>query len=158
MATLHLGVDDIQYRYEQQAVGKDGRILKRMRKVKSSQTTFGVAEKLEEKYKIMETFFTDEEEFIADQLTLSLDKALEAILSGAPAEHDPYGRAATAIQDRFKQYLTTKKMDFRVDGVPTKASLLGVSHRFAHPYAKRPPRPSFIDTGLYEASFRVWVE
>jgi len=41
-----------------------------------------------------------------------------------------------------------------------------VSHRFANPthrrvkgagLVRRAPRPSFIDTGLYQASFKAWV-
>ena len=63
------------------------------------------------------------------------------------------------IETRFRHFLSQKEMDsLGVPGVPTKAALAGVSHRFKHPYAKRAPRPSFIDTGLYEASFRAWVE
>jgi hypothetical protein len=158
IATIYLGVDDVLYRYEQTAVGKNGKPLKKMRKVEGSETTYEVAKRLEEKYKVMEHFFEDEEEFIAKSLTDSMEKALEAILSGAPATFDPFGRAASLIQDRFKQYLFLKKLDFRVDGVPTQASLDGVNHRMAHPYAKRDPRPSFIDTGNYETHFRVWVE
>jgi hypothetical protein len=34
----------------------------------------------------------------------------------------------------------------------------GVNHRFMHPYARRPSRPSFIDTGLYVANFTAWVD
>jgi hypothetical protein len=44
-------------------------------------------------------------------------------------------------------------------GVPTKAALKGINHRLRHPYRKsNPRRPSFVDTGLYVASFRAWME
>jgi hypothetical protein len=63
------------------------------------------------------------------------------------------------IEAAFRQFLEQQEMDGRVDGVPTKASLKGVSHRLKRPNAKdNPTRPSFIDTGLYSASMKAWTE
>jgi len=43
-------------------------------------------------------------------------------------------------------------------GIPTGAAEAGVNHRLLHPYAKdNPERPSFIDTGQYQADFKSWV-
>jgi hypothetical protein len=51
-----------------------------------------------------------------------------------------------------------KEMDrLGYPGVPTKASLDGVSHRFKNKRGA-PGRPSFSDTGLYEDSFVAWID
>jgi len=41
-------------------------------------------------------------------------------------------------------------------GVPTRAALMGVNSRLKKRRGKR--RPSFRDTGLYQASFMAWVD
>lgn len=159
MSTLHIGVVDQPYSYRQEQLSKRGRPMKRRRQVTLNTTTGDVAEILEAKYHPFEHFYEDNENFIAEALLRSVDGAAEALLSGAPLHIDPYGAAASEIQDKFKEYLFTKKLNFREVGVPTQASLRGVNHRLAHPYAKgNAPRPSFIDTGNYENSMRVYVE
>lgn len=156
---LHLGVSDIPYRYDQQQVGKSGRVLKKRKIVAKSITTGEVAERLEEHYHLMEKFYQGNEEWIDSTLAKSLDSSLEAILSGAPVTQDPYGPAASEIEKAFKEAISLQEFDYFIPGVPTQASLKGVNHRLAHPYAKgNPQRPSFRDTGLYQSSIKVWVE
>jgi hypothetical protein len=59
-----------------------------------------------------------------------------------------------SLQIDFRTYL-----DREEHGIKTLAARRGVSHLLPHPYSKNnPPRPSFIDTGLYRKSFRAWVE
>ncbi|EJC5177426.1 DUF1353 domain-containing protein [Salmonella enterica] len=41
------------------------------------------------------------------------------------------------------------------EGVPTARALEGISKRFKN--RKGEPRPSFIDTGMFQASMRAWV-
>lgn len=124
----------------------------------SGATTGDVAEILEAKYHVMEHFYEAHKEDIARNLEESLSDAIEAVMMGAPSQN-PFLAGASEIETRFRHFLSQREMDsLGYPGIPTKAAQKGVSHRFKHPYAKRAPRPSFIDTGLYEQSFRAWLE
>ena len=157
---LHFGVADFPYRYEQEAVGKSGKVLKKRKIVASSTTTGEVAQKLEEDYKLFDKFYEMNEQFISDALSNSVLQGLEAILTGAPmGSYNVFGQAAADIEARFKEAITSQEFDYQIAGVPTQASLDGVNHRLAHPYAQsNPRRPSFRDTGMFESSIKVWTE
>lgn len=149
MPVLHLGVIDMPYN-EAPGVGHNSRKT-------PNETTGDVAEILENKYHIMEVFFEEHKEGIAQDLEVSLAGALENLLMGAPARVAPFGQASAKIENRFKKFLSEKELDrLGIPGVPTKASLMGTSSRFKG--KKGTPRPSFIDTGLYENSFKAWVD
>ena len=80
-------------------------------------------------------------------------------MMGAPLSLDPGAGATEKIQQRFREFLTNKEMDgLGIPGVPTQASIEGHSKRFKQPYKKRKSRPSFVDTGLYQAAMKVWTE
>lgn len=141
---LHLGVMDVPY--------KEG-------SNSDTKTTGDVATILEEKYHIWEHFYQAHESDIAKSLEQSMGDAIEALMMGATPAADPFTAATSAIEDRFKKFLSNREMDsLGYPGIPTQAAQKGVSHRFKHPYAKRPPRPSFIDTGLMQASAKAWIE
>jgi hypothetical protein len=157
MTTLHLGVIDLPYRH----VGKGYRGRGKNRKpVKSvgAKSTFDIAEILEARYHVMEVFFQLHSDEIVQKLIDSYEGATESILMNQTLALDPSATAMDEIRVMFNKFLDMKEMDGTQPGVPTEASLRGVSHRFAHPYARRGARPSFIDTGLYESSFRAWVD
>lgn len=148
---LHLGVLDHPYTEE------DG------------ETTGEVAQKLEDNYSVMAFFVNAHEDFIALQLENSFSGALNDLLNGAPQRpvSDLFNGACGRIETMFRLFLDNKEMDHQVGGVPTQASLNGVSHRFKSKNRKtasrkgvraNPVRPSFIDTGEYQASFKSWVE
>ena len=140
--TLHLGVVDVPYANDPK--GK---------------STGDVAEILEEKYHVMRVFFEYNKEFVAKELEEGLCDAFESVLMGGPIQGDAFGAGCSEIQQRGRDDLSQRMFDARgIPGVPTNAALRGVSHRFKHPYKKRPERPSFIDTGLYKKSFRAWVD
>ena len=141
MPTLHLGVIDQPYQTGRESTGD-------------------VAEILEAKYEVMGHFVKKHEQDIANDLENSLEGALENVLLGGPPSSDPFAAATSAIDNRFKKFLSLKEMDaLGVPGVPTQASLAGYSKRFKQKQKKgRGPRPSFIDTGLYQASFKSWVD
>jgi len=107
----------------------------------------------------MEIFYETKADEIAKDLEGSLAGALESLIMGAAIDADPFAAACEQIDERFRTFLSTKEIEgLGVPGVPTKAAQKGISHRRAHPYAKRGPRPSFIDTGLFSTSFRSWVD
>ena len=162
MTTLHLGVVDIPYA---QAPKK----LRRKAGKTPNETTGDVAEILEDKYGVMEKFFEHNEQFIADQLENSVAGALETMLmSKGQGLTDIIGaglsrtfeEGAGEIKEKFTSFLETREVEaLGIGGVPTKAALKGVNHRLKHPYASsNPRRPSFIDTSLYQQSFKCWVD
>ena len=141
MPTLHLGVNDMPY-------------------ARGGKTTGDVADLLEERYGIMSAFVAMHEPVLNHVIENSLQGGIEtALMGGGGGSAASYLATATSeIEDLFKEALTMQSYDGKLPGVPTGAALAGVNHRFKHPYAKRDPRPSFIDTGLYQSSFRCWVD
>lgn len=141
MTVLHLGVLEVPY--------DDGKA-----------TTDEVADILEEKYHVMEVFYEETKDHIAESFAQSAKAVLEDLMSGAPHEALSLTFEATEeIGTAFRTFIDRQSLDGIVPGVPTAAALKGVSHRKAHPYAKaNPERVSFKDTGLYEASFRAWTD
>lgn len=139
--TLLLGVNDIPYSDEKGV------------------TTGDVAEYLEHKYHLVQIWAESNMQVIADDLAEGALDALESIMMGAPATDNPLLGALSKIEEDFKTYLSDDGMaKLGYPGVPTAAAKRGVNHRMKHPYAKRDPRPSFIDTGMFQANFRAWIE
>jgi hypothetical protein len=141
MTTLHLGVLDVPYA---RAKGK---------------TTGDVAEILEARYGIMRAFWQRNRQAYLDALVGGSVEDLEARLQGRSARANPKSTLEKMRHD-FRVFISQRQVEqVGLKGVPTEAALKGVSHRLKHPYAKRNPRrPSFRDTGLYEASFRAWID
>lgn len=137
---LHLGVVDMPYDSS-----------------KSGATTGDVATWLEGDYHVMRVFFELHDAEIAAALEESIKGSLETVLMGGPGGGANFGSATSAIEDLFRKFIDSKEMDrLGVPGVPTQASLMGVSKRFK--LKRGPVRPSFQDTGLYEDNFTAWVE
>lgn len=161
MTVLHLGVIDIPYAYTQKGErSTKKRAGKKSRKVVKSTTTGDVAEILEAKYGLMETFFEVHEDEIVGEITQSLAQAIESLMSGIPQNHDPFSAGTQQINEMFKQFILSGEAEkVSIPGTPTKAALHGVSHRKAHPYAKaNARRVSFYDTGLFVDNFMSWVD
>lgn len=135
MITLHFGVIDVPYEDE-------------------NTTTGDVADFLEGKYKIMQTFFDRHGQDIADLMSKDLAGGLENLLAGAPMPRDPLAESMSQVHNLFVAFLDNQEMN-GTDGVPTKRALDGISKRFKN--KKGDPRPSFIDTGTYQAAMRSWV-
>lgn len=156
MPVLHLGVVEMPYA---KTPGRG--------KAKASQITTGdVAEILEAKYHVMEVYANEQGGAVATALENSVTGAIENLMLGAPPSNNPFGEGTEAIQTAFQKFIESKAMDaLGVPGVPTKASLMGVSHRFKNKRNKGKggktsgtARPSFDDTGLYVNSMRAWVD
>ena len=120
-------------------------------------TTGDVAGFLESKYGVVEYFWDTNEEELGQAILDGLEGAIESMVMGAPVGADPYATGMTKIEEKFRDMLTSKGFDGKIAGVPTAAAQSGKSSRFKKPGKKRAPRPSFIDSGLYEGSFRAWV-
>lgn len=138
MTTLHLGVLIQPYRL-------------------GGKTTGDVASILENKYGVMDAFYRVHGDDVAHAVEDSLGGALESLMMGRMI--DPWAGGMRSIEERFREFISSGEAEHvGIPGTPTKAAQRGVSHRFAHPYARRSPRVSFRDTGLYMNSFRAWVE
>ena len=159
MTTLHLGVIDQQYRTSGPGYrGKTGRPGRRRKAHIASRTTFDVAKILEDKYHVMETFYEAHQSEVVEAIANAYAGAVNTSWRTGRPPADLESTGVPKLKKMFNDYLDMEEMaGLGVPGVPTQAAIDGLSHRFAHPYAKHPRRPSFIDTGLYEASFVAWV-
>ncbi len=142
---LVLGVVDLPY-VEAKTPGQKG----------TPTTTGKVAAILEAKYSVMGHFAELHAPEIAELLAISVQEALEALMMGAPASIDPFGAAMSETEQLFRTYLDDEEIaQTGQPGVPTGAAKGGVSSRFKSQKGGR--RPSFIDTGLYQSSFKAWI-
>jgi len=125
-----------------------------------AQTTGDVADILEAKYHVMEIFYEENQQVIANAIGEAITDAMDMIMDRGeiPASIFP-AEGIGDIQESFTRFINERIMDGIQPGVPTKAAQKGVNHRLAHPYAKgNPERPSFKDTGEYMQSFRAWID
>jgi hypothetical protein len=88
--TLHLGVIDIPYEDE-------------------DTTTGDVAEYLEEKYQIMQTFFDRYSNEIIGFMADDLAAGLENMLAGAPPSRDPLAEAMSRFTTSLLPFWTTRR-------------------------------------------------
>ncbi len=152
---LHLGVADLPYSHTENL----GQVKKGPNQGKDYASTTGdVAVILEEKYGIMEHFWNAHLEEITKYLEDGIEGAFESLMMGAPPSPDPFAAGTTEVEKLFQTFLDSGEIEqMGVPGVPTKASLERRSLRFKK--KKNPKsRPSFIDSGTYESSFRCWGE
>lgn len=119
-------------------------------------TTGSVAEELEENYGVMAGFVELHINEVAEAVTDSLAGSLESLMMGAPLRANPFEGAMAKVEQGFRTYLDREEIaSLGRDGVPTKAAIQGKSTRFKRKFGPR--RPSFIDSGLYQNSFKAWV-
>lgn len=129
------------------------------------QTTGSVANILEEKYAILTNFANRYEGEIAQILTEAMSNVVKDQIKTGKVNKAPFKKAFSKISSDMKQFLSLQEVEkLGISGIPTKAALNGVSHRFKR---KRKGvvrsnrvlgarRPSFIDTGLMESAYIVW--
>lgn len=158
---LSLGVIDFPYQEEESTPkATKGPRKKARRPVKVSlQSTGDVAEILEGKYGVMASFVDLHGEDIVSALENSMEGQLEGLLMGGPLSANVFAGAESVIENEFRQFLDREEMAQvagiagHAESVPTQAALKGVNHRLKRKRGAR--RPSFIDTGQYQASFKV---
>lgn len=149
MASLILGVLDVAY---SDAQGQSG----------STKTTGDVAEILESKYHVMQTFYDLRKGRIAQFFEEGMSHALQDLFNGVRVPNYAY-EIEQKVDHEFRSFLDRDEMQrlaLALGGAPiSAAAAAGVSHRFKHPFArKNKARPAFVDTGLYWASFRSTVK
>jgi len=151
---INLGVTEMPYSYGNLGKSKSGK--------ERASTTGDVAAILEDKYHIMAFFWNNHQDEIIEKLSEGIQGAFETLLMGGPVTYSSaLAAGASEVELLFQKMLDSKEMDYKQPGIPTQASLLGISHRFKKKKSKNKKRkltirPSFIDTGLYENSFRCW--
>jgi hypothetical protein len=164
LARIKLGVVDIPYveNETKQALSnrvKAGKKNPHSRPPGTAISTGDVAEILEAKYGIMKRFFKAKEKEIRARLEEDIRDALETLMATGHELKNPFGDTEAKIKELFSDFLSLREIErLGIPGVPTKAAQRGVNHRMKRPYVKRGPRPSFIDTGLFEASFAAEIE
>jgi hypothetical protein len=162
---LQLGFEDIPYAQRYSAESPIlASIKKRVaRKQTQAQQSYGqgktsgeVAAEIEKKYSLVEVFYGLEEDFVIQNFEESYANSLDLGMWGQSWDvaWDP-----SPLEGKFRRSLSQRRFDGIIKGVPTKASLAGVSHLRRDPFKKgASQRPSFINTGLYQRSFRAWTE
>lgn len=163
MPIMHLGVVDIPYVDNEPKTARRARVKAGKSAPKPKSVNVGVdltgdvAEILEGKYHIMEHFYEMHGKEIGDLVAGSLAGHLETMLMGGPQEAS-FASAEAGIDQMFRDFLSNKELDqLGYPGIPTKAAIDGVNPRFKG--GKGPKnRPSFVATGLYQSSFKTWVD
>ena len=144
MVTLHIGVIETKYADSKQAVG-----------------TGDVATWLERRYGVLGGFVGAHSQDIANDLAASVKSQITNLMLGSPTT-DPFAQATQDIATRAKQFISSGEAERvlakgKPNPVPTQAAIDRKSSRIKS--GKRSgPRPSFIDTGMYEGSLTAWVD
>lgn len=120
-------------------------------------TTFGVGKILEDKYGLFSAFVENNDQFIADAIADDAAASLETFLLSGQLPDEMLPEASGKISQRMKEFLSLQEVEkLGLPGVPTKAALQGRSIRFKQ--KRGPRRPSFIDSGVLEASLKAWID
>ena len=121
------------------------------------QTTGEVAKILEDKYQVMEHYVQDAMPFIQNEMIKALEASIVNLNPGLPVQSTPFNDSNDAIAQNFREFLDNSVIEHMgVPGVPTQAAKDGVQSRYK--LFKGPRRPSFVDSGTYQAYMKVWVE
>ncbi len=128
--------------------------------------TFEVAEILEEKYSLMQTFVDLHGVDISNAVEKRMAAMVERTFAGGSSADTLAMLVAplSGVEQKFRVYLDTEEMAGVVGGVPTVAAQMGINSRKKRIYRGKDKtkwgerRPSFIDTGLFRNNFRCWVD
>ncbi|MBW8066847.1 MAG: hypothetical protein GJU73_05310 [Ferrovum sp.] len=151
MPTLHLGVVDMAYS-DPDASGAN--------------TTGAVAEILEKKYHVMELFADTHRQELLDLVADAIGGQLESARSGIVPSIPEID--VQKLDAAFRDFLDTneiqkllpKRIAAADEGVTSRKKLSKEAMAMIGKKPKRKagqPRPAFIDSGLYQASFRSWI-
>jgi hypothetical protein len=136
-----------------------------------AKTTGDVAGFLEAEYHVMRTFLEMYEEQIGEFLADAMVGEIESMAQGKPVTI--FGRDVSThlgdrtiagqsvngkIEEAFRDFLDAREWQ-QASGQKVEAADAGVNHRKKRPHSsKNSARPAFVDSGLYQAAFRAWLE
>ena len=120
-------------------------------------TTGDVAGYLEDRYHVMRTFLEVKEGEIHNIITDQVAGAIESIAQGKRVPKLDLQPAGEKIQDMFRGWLDSGEMNREIlpQSQQVSSDTLKTSSRKKVIKTEK-QRQAFIDTGLYQASFRVW--
>jgi hypothetical protein len=165
--TLHMGFINTPYTREtiMRPVASSKKEEKRNRKrgFTRTMTAIKVAGILEGKYNIVETFSEIYGEEIQNLLHDQFRETAKQIIiergGRTTASLKNLMKPATRqIELMFRSFLNNEEMNGMVEGVPTDAAKGGKLRGRGKITRKGLQRASFINTGIYRASFRAWVK
>lgn len=135
-------------------------------------TSYGLGKILEEKYTLFSSYVEMHQKDIEHELSEALAGAFETFVATGHVAKNPFDAAGQELTLGLKKFIYQEELAGKVAGVPTQAALEGISTRTMS--GKTPTkvrkgqkfkrvktgvrRPSFIDTGIFEASTKVWIE
>lgn len=127
-----------------------------------SETTGQVAEWLENKYHIMRSFFEIKEEQINEEIANFFAGLIESLAMGMPMQA-AITRLQTGIFDKiermFRDFLDAEEMNkILPTHMHSQAAKKGIRTRMKKKIREGVARAAFVDTGMYQASFRAWLE
>lgn len=141
-------------------------------------TTYSVGKQLEERYGLFSLFYTAHQQDIADLLAKDAAIGFDMMEKGLPVSvKEVFAVSGETITDKMHNFLSTQEIERVAEkygeyGIPTKAALEGINTRTVNGKTPRKVRkgqkfkkvltgvrrPSFIDTGIFEASLKGWIE
>ncbi|SAK53533.1 hypothetical protein AWB78_01335 [Caballeronia calidae] len=123
---------------------------------KSSTTTGDIATFIESEYHVMRTFLELYEGDISQLLADEITGAIESIAQGKPVTRLSFGVGTDRIAEKFRDYLDAREWK-QTSGQAVAAADRGDNVR-KKARKQDNGRAEFIDSGLYQASFRAWVD
>ena len=143
-------------------------------------STYEVGKDLEKTYGLFSMFYNHEKDDIADWISKDAAVGLEMMMAGQPVEVSKvFAVSSEEITDKMHKFITSQEVErvaatYGEQGIPTQAALEGRSFRFAKGFTakrqvkgikgagkaiqKRTPRPSFIYSGVFEASLKAEIK
>jgi hypothetical protein len=164
--TLHMGFINTPYTKETimrpATSAKAEEKRQRRRSFPKTMTAEDVANILEGKYGIVETFSAIHEDEISNIILEGFAEIAERIFEDrgftTATLRNLMKPNTKQVENMFRRFLDREEMNDMVPGVPTKAARKGIRHGRGRITKSGTQRPSFIDTGIYKASFRAWAD
>lgn len=136
-------------------------------------TSYDLGKILESKYGLFSNFYKLHEKDIGEDIDSAFSKAVDSVMNGD--ERSAVGqimKAGEKITDKLHNFISLREIEkMGIPGVPTEAALLGLSLRtkndkpigkakkgVKYKQVKGPRRPSFMYSGVFEASLKAWIE
>lgn len=136
-------------------------------------TSYDLGMILENKYGLFSNFYKYHEKDILKDIDDTFSKAIDSVMNGdtRSAVGSIFG-VNERITDKLHKFITDREIEqMGIPGVPTEAALLGLSLRtkgnkrigkakkgVKYKQVQGPRRPSFIYSGVFEASLKAWLE